>query len=531
MQIQRHQKWDESEFSQKQGMDREVICGGYFLVTHAAVLSWYLCVSAYAFDCNANRRPDSIDIETGFSNDCNANGIPDECDIRSEQFFFVLGGEIVVSDTSDLHSIAAADIDNDSDVDLASATARSKSFQILPNSGKASFPQVFRTPMEEPSRFLTVADMNGDGKTDVICAGEHRALWMFINNAQLEKFQPIEVAYPLPGSVFPFDHDLDGDLDLVVTDFAGMAITIYGNDSGQLSSKQTLRARPYLNSIVQAGDLDNDGYPDVFGGIGGGISIFSNERDGTLAESKVLALSGLNVAYCISRNIDGIDGNDIVGCGSGVFVLRNKGDGNFFAPEIAETGVTCQFLTTADLNSDGVVDLVAGVENATAILVLKGKGDGRFVKLLELPVGLDPDTIVSADLDGDDDVDLAVGNHDSGSISILLNQLVPNSFDSNGDGVPDECEVSAPLYRLGDADASSTISISDGIIIILYAIGAAKVEVCSRTLDTNRDGMVNIADAVLLLEYLFDGVQDVNIGRCLLKPPTECSQDQECNDP
>jgi len=79
----------------------------------------------------------------------------------------------------------------------------------------------------------------------------------------------------------------------------------------------------------------------------------------------------------------------------------------------------------ADLDGDGVLDLVAATRNGT-LSILLGNGDGSFQAPLAFPAGAFPTGVAVADLDGDTVPDLVTANAvASGALSVLL---------GNGDG-------------------------------------------------------------------------------------------------
>jgi len=75
-----------------------------------------------------------------------------------------------------------------------------------------------------------------------------------------------------------------------------------------------------------------------------------------------------------------------------------------------------------DLNGDGNVDLVSGVQGRARLLVLLGDGKGGFTELdgLQLPAGNRSEYAILADLNRDGQLDIIVSNYGSGDVSVFL---------------------------------------------------------------------------------------------------------------
>ena len=103
------------------------------------------------------------------------------------------------------------------------------------------------------------------------------------------------------------------------------------------------------------------------------IAVGDFNRDGKLD----LAVAN-SVAYCTPAP---------VGCTTNAVSIRlGRGDGTFVAaPSITGTGATNDRVTTADLNRDGILDLVLDVEATPSVLVYIGKGDGTFSAIASPP--------------------------------------------------------------------------------------------------------------------------------------------------
>ena len=186
-------------------------------------------------------------------------------------------------------------------------------------------------------------------------------------------------------------------------------------------------------------------------------------------------------------------------------VLLNLGRGTFAPPVFYASGDT--FVTTADLDGDGDLDLV------TSRSILRNRGNGTFDDPVFFSAGTDHRGVVAADLDGDARPDLAVVNEIPNAVSILFNRsAAPVSVDCDRSGVPDECELADDIALDlngngvldvcdgGDFDDDGDVDLAD-YILFEACFGDAELDppfsVC-RFFDLDRDGDVDLAD---LLEF------------------------------
>ena len=75
-----------------------------------------------------------------------------------------------------------------------------------------------------------------------------------------------------------------------------------------------------------------------------------------------------------------------------------------------------------DLDGDGWLDLATPNTATNDISVLLNTGDGRFEEERYYRVGNHPRAVIGADLDGDGDIDLVVANASDGTVTLLRNQ-------------------------------------------------------------------------------------------------------------
>jgi hypothetical protein len=217
---------------------------------------------------------------------------------------------------------------------------------------------------------------------------------------------------------------------------------------------------------VAVGDLNHDGKPDIVIANGyiagaasdGGVGVLLGNGDGSF-QPAITYKSGGTGAFATSVTVADVTGDgklDLVvtdtcgdsGCrdgGNWVAILAGKGDGTFRQPKKLRSGGVSWSVQVADLNRDGIPDLVV-VNTCTgtfnihsckngngSVGVLLGLGKGKFQAAQTYPLaGLGSYTLTVGDFNGDGIPDVAATSFcvdpscsTGGNVGILL---------GNGDG-------------------------------------------------------------------------------------------------
>jgi FG-GAP-like repeat len=118
---------------------------------------------------------------------------------------------------------------------------------------------------------------------------------------------------------------------------------------------------------------------------------------------------------------------------NGVAILLGTGGGSFAPPVIYATDQLPNGLTAADLNGDGIVDLVA---TGSLVDVFLGKGDGTFPTRVDYSVSVFPSQVGVGDFNSDgtctitpSSLALASGGSGNFSVTVTTSQQVAMSQD------------------------------------------------------------------------------------------------------
>ena len=350
-------------------------------------------------------------------------------------------------DTSDaaIHTVVAADFDNDGDADVAygQASSAADELQTVANSAihrRLAFDEqrtdIGAVASNADVNELILVDLDGDGDLDIVTA-----------TTDDESYEIIAWENPLtaPGADTPFtgtwtrhdigalgstahtivaqDLDGDGDPDLVVGEQSSPYITVWENDGTPFdapwSSSNAIGS--YASDPVRAlavADLDGDGWPDIVSGNG---DLYPRES----AEHKLIA-------------------------------WRNDGtpfSGGWATTDVAAITYTVHTVVIGDLDNDGRPDVVAGLnradpegtasnpvpqdqwDDAYQIQAFRNNGDPFGGPWSGVNVGRDPVTVTLqsryhgywgatvydlslADLDTDGDLDIVAAYHIEGDFQL-----------------------------------------------------------------------------------------------------------------
>jgi len=103
-----------------------------------------------------------------------------------------------------------------------------------------------------------------------------------------------------------------------------------------------------------------------------------------------------------------------------VSVRLGIGSGSFGPRADFTTGAVPDHFAIADVNLDGKLDLMAGNRFGNSVSVLLGNGNGTFAPRNDYPTGDESRSVAAGDLNGDGLPDLAVTNSDAATITLLL---------------------------------------------------------------------------------------------------------------
>jgi len=323
-------------------------------------------------------------------------------------------------------SVAVADVNGDGKPDLVVANnARPGSVSVLLANGNGTFQAqtTFGTGPDDPVT-VAVADVNGDGKPDLVVGNltSPSSVSVLLGNGNgTFQTQTTFATFAFPRSVAVADMNGDGKSDLVVVNLAGVSVLL-GNGNGTFQSQTTFPTGSNSYSVAVA-DFNGDGRPDLVVGTNSGVSVLLGNGNGTFQNQSTFATGGTPASVALG-DVNGDGKPDLVvanyGFGSNsVSVLLGNGNGTFQNQTTLATGPGPVSVAVADVTGDGKPDLITADVVGNNVSVLLGNGNGTFQNQTTFATGSFPDSVVVADLSGNGKPDLIVTAMNR--VGVLLN--------------------------------------------------------------------------------------------------------------
>ncbi|RFZ83275.1 hypothetical protein DYU05_14155 [Mucilaginibacter terrenus] len=366
-------------------------------------------------------------------------------------------------------SLGTADLDGDGKVDLVVANGLSNTISIYRNISVMgtinanSFAPKFDIPTGFLPNNLDIADLDGDGKLDIVVANYvSNTLSIFKNQAVANVLSAasFKQRVDIPTAIYPYvikmgDLDLDGKPDITIAhSYVGVALSIIKNSSsydniaaaGFSTTSELASGNGYYS--VAVADLNNNNKPDIiltdvlknnlsiFDNIGSnnwGLDLFNSPKVFNTQPTPLVVntgdMDGDGRTDLITSNFgDNLGPNPKSSFFLGILLNKDAEGGisaNSFGPvQNFETGRIPQGSAVGDIDGDGKLDAITTNYDESTISILHNTstvGSLSFDPRVDLPVGINPQSVKIVDLDGDGKADIVTTNNLSNTISIYRN--------------------------------------------------------------------------------------------------------------
>jgi hypothetical protein len=334
------------------------------------------------------------------------------------------GSQTVLTDTPFIHPLTG-DLNGDGRDDVVAITGRVIRAYLAGSDGMLAYGGFVDTNASAGA----LADFNADGKLD-----------LYLDSSGIV-FGKGDGTFSAPGSntggsanhVVAADMNNDGKTDIVVTyggDTTGTVYTYLNDGSGQLS-QGSYTPLPIAAYGAVAADFNRDGTNDL---------IVATEKysdtgelyllDGRSPQSPVRIARGTGSSVA-AADMDGDGLTDLVALTSPVdelLIFGGNGNGTFRAPRRINVsdGSEDGAVTVADITGDGRADVVVTVKDWRMAILFAQQADGSFIEATHIPRnywwGAWP-----GDFNGDGRIDLVFDSSPSTGFTAVLNGCAPGS--------------------------------------------------------------------------------------------------------
>jgi hypothetical protein len=275
------------------------------------------------------------------------------------------------STPNDISAVIVADIDDDNDLDIIVGLKFNSNYsvQILFNNGIGSFDQTIGliASVIQPLSSIVVADINDDGKSDII------------------------ISIP--------DENIIG---------------IYLNKGDRIFDDMTTYPMDKFPMSVYATDLNNDNKPDIIvaNAKSNSISILFNQGDGTFPDP-INYIVGTGPIFVTAADLNHDNQSDIILVNyfsNNIVIYLNNGSNNFTYYTNFSAQANPLSVALNDYNSDGSIDIIVPNYHSNNIQVFFNDGTGIFSQSTTYNTYPQPRPVAAADMNNDNKPDIVFGN-------------------------------------------------------------------------------------------------------------------------
>lgn len=463
-------------------------------------------------------------------------------------------------------ALAVGDINGDGKQDVVTADYGSNTISILIGDGQGHLTFIQAKVAGTHPRGVALGDFNNDGKQDVVAANSGSntiSVWLNVGGGQMGP--RTDVATPTePRAVVVGLFNGDAALDVVSCNYLGGTISLFTNQNNGTGALNTPVNIPVGNkpTALATGLLDANGTTDVavacssrvvtrlsngVGGFGGGISVVvpvnplaitvANVTGGALQDIAVAGISAAgapNVA--VIQDVSSASFIGVITARGGptpwgiaytpdpsALVVANTGDmsaadpthtvsllrqnpltNGFGSSQDLLGGARADQIAVADLNKNGIPDLIIGGQDANGLYTANGVGDGTFAAPVAIAGSADASWVGAIDANRDGNVDILYGCPSAAELRIAMSNGIggfnaPTAAtpgwmdpcllgDFNRDGITDIVATSGASYRvfLGSGTSLFTALAPVGLV------GPSAIRALTAG-DWNRDGKLDLA--------------------------------------
>lgn len=381
-------------------------------------------------------------------------------------------------------------------------------------------------PESENKSHIALVDIDGDGALEVAARGRDLSdcyFYLYRGDGTPAPGWPRYYDWNGPGSMtigppHAADLDYDGKEELVIglsNTYGGSEVLVFeeGGVFREGWPAQPYATSTYLSYLVLA-DLNDDHVSEIVG--------YGNGAMGALREDGVpywwtAPPPGAAMRNIACGDLDGDGSLEIILAGYNLIRIFAS-DSTILRDTFPDGYWSHRAVSLADIDGDGDLEISARIQNSSFSVFLQIY-DHELNPLpgfpIELPLNVGQpsfDTTAFADLDGDGDLEivLTVGNilyafdlPNSGGTPRIVWQQRGNTARMSSWYHDDKRH----FFLRGDANRDGVLDVTDAVVSLEYLFLSRAVG-CEVALDANDDGALDISDPAAALIYLFSGGPD-----------------------
>ncbi len=384
-------------------------------------------------------------------------------------------GKDIGSDQNSTQSVALADVDGDGDLDLVAGNQNERNKLYLNIGGDSVFASTGSDIGSDnaSTQSVALADMDGDGKVDVVAGNYEQVNKLYLNPGSGAAFASV-TGTPIGSdeddtfAVSLADMDGDGDVDVVAGNVQQSKLCLNDGSGVFATTGTAIGSGEYSTYSVALGDMDGDGDVDLVEGKGNGQNkLYLNNASGGFATAGTPFGSGGDSTVAVAlADVDGDGDLDLVAANNGskhTKLYLNIGGDSIFNEGTAfinDTG-SVSSLALGDMNGDGDVDVVVGHYNKINKLYLNTGAFPYFVNGTN--IGNDNDntrSVALADVNGDGNLDVVAGDQHEKN-KLYLNDG-SGSFATSAIGSDEDHTFAVALADM-DGDGKVDLVVGNGV--------------------------------------------------------------------